>query len=68
MAALTVDEIEAASAVTPGCGEVIHLDHGGSSLPPQTVLDAQIRHLRAEAPVGGYEPPRHSLVNAIRGR
>jgi len=27
VAALTVDEIEAARGVTPGCGEVIHLDH-----------------------------------------
>jgi len=53
--ALTVDEIEAARAATPGCGEVIHLNHAGSSLPPQTVLDAQIGHLWAEATIGGYE-------------
>jgi len=56
VAALTVDEIAAASAITPGCGEVIHLDHAGSSLPPQTVLDAQIGHLRDEATIGGHEP------------
>ena len=55
MAALSVDEIESARAVTPGCGEVIHLNHAGSSLPPQTVLDAQIGHLQAEATIGGYE-------------
>ena len=55
MAALSVDEIEAARAATPGCGEVIHLNHAGSSLPPQTVLDAQIGHLQAEATIGGYE-------------
>ena len=55
MAALSVDEIEAARATTPGCGEVIHLNHAGSSLPPQTVLDAQIGHLQAEATIGGYE-------------
>jgi len=55
VAALSVDEIESARAVTPGCGEVIHLNHAGSSLPPQTVLDAQIGHLQAEATIGGYE-------------
>ena len=55
MSALTVDEIEAARSVTPGCGEVIHLNHAGSSLPPQVVLDAQIGHLQAEAVMGGYE-------------
>jgi len=55
VAALSVDEIEAARAATPGCGEVIHLNHAGSSLPPQTVLDAQIGHLQAEATIGGYE-------------
>lgn len=52
---MTVNEIEAARAATPGCGEVIHLDHAGSSLPPQTVLDAQIGHLWVEATIGGYE-------------
>lgn len=55
MSALTVDEIQAARSVTPGCGEVIHLNHAGSSLPPQVVLDAQIGHLQAEAVMGGYE-------------
>jgi len=55
VAALTVEEIEAARAATPGCGEVIHLDHAGSSLPPHTVLDAQIGHLQTEAAIGGYE-------------
>ncbi len=61
MAALTVEEIEAARAVTPGCGEVIHLNHAGSSLPPQAVLDAQIGHLRAEAAMGGYEAASSAL-------
>ena len=48
-------EIAAARAVTPGAERVIHLNHAGSSLPPQVVLDAQIGHLRAEAAIGGYE-------------
>ena len=55
VSALTVGEIEAARAVTPGCAEVVHLNHAGSSLPPQAVLDAQIGQLRAEAVMGGYE-------------
>ncbi len=53
----TDDEVAAARAVTPGCapGGVVHLNHAGSSLPPQVVLDAQIGHLEAEATLGGYE-------------
>ncbi len=34
---------------------LIHLNHAGSSLPPQSVLDAQLGHLRDEATFGGYE-------------
>ena len=55
MGALTDDEIEFARSVTPGCAEVNHLNHAGSSLPPQVVLDAQVGHLLAEASAGGYE-------------
>lgn len=54
MAALTDQEIDRARAVTPGCSNVIHLDHAGASLPPQVVLDAQIGHLMTEAATGGY--------------
>lgn len=64
MPALTVDEIETARAVTPGCGEVIHLNHAGSSLPPQVVLDAQIGHLQAEAVMGGYEAAATALESS----
>ena len=50
-------EIRTARAVTPGCADPhrIHLNHAGSSLPPQVVLDAQLGHLRREAAIGGYE-------------
>ena len=50
------DEIAAIRAQTPGCrDELVHLNHAGSSLPPQVVLDAQIDHLHREATIGGYE-------------
>ncbi|HSL74300.1 MAG TPA: aminotransferase class V-fold PLP-dependent enzyme [Ilumatobacteraceae bacterium] len=54
-APLTDAEVAAARAVTPGADEVVHLNHAGSSLPPQAVLDAQIGHLHDEARLGGYE-------------
>ncbi|MEM9746184.1 MAG: aminotransferase class V-fold PLP-dependent enzyme [Actinomycetota bacterium] len=50
------DEVAAIRAATPGCTDgLIHLNHCGSSLPPQTVLDTQVGHLRREAEIGGYE-------------
>jgi selenocysteine lyase/cysteine desulfurase len=53
---LTDDEIEAVRATTPGCStDLVHLNHCGSSLPDQRVLDAQIGHLQLEAKIGGYE-------------
>lgn len=52
----TTSEIAAIRAATPGCSDdLIHLNHAGSSLPAQTVLDAQIGHLQREAVIGGYE-------------
>jgi selenocysteine lyase/cysteine desulfurase len=57
IAPLTAAEVAVARAATPGCapGGVVHLNHAGSSLPPQVVLDTQIGHLEAEAMLGGYE-------------
>jgi selenocysteine lyase/cysteine desulfurase len=53
---LTETEIAAVRSSTPGCtDELIHLNHCGSSLPDQRVLDAQIGHLQLEATIGGYE-------------
>jgi selenocysteine lyase/cysteine desulfurase len=40
---------------TAGCENVIHLNNAGSSLPPRTVVERTVRHLRAEESVGGYE-------------
>jgi selenocysteine lyase/cysteine desulfurase len=60
---LTLDEIDRARSLTPGCAvaDRIHLNHAGSSLPPQVVLDAQIGHLEAEAIHGGYEAAGEAL-------
>jgi selenocysteine lyase/cysteine desulfurase len=55
-ATFTDAEVAAARSVTPGCRDaLVHLNHAGSSLPPQAVLDVQVDHLRAEATSGGYE-------------
>lgn len=52
---LTESEIDAQRARTPGAREVTHLNHAGSSLPAQAVLDTQFDHLALEARTGGYE-------------
>jgi len=57
----TDDEVALVRASTPGCtDDLIHLNHCGSSLPPQVVLDTQIAHLRRESAIGGYEAARES--------
>ena len=46
-------DVERARRETPGCARVMHLNNAGSSLPPQTVLDAVVGHLQLEAEIGG---------------
>jgi selenocysteine lyase/cysteine desulfurase len=48
-------DVDRARALTPGCEEVLHLNHAGASLLPQPVLDAMVGHLELEAHTGGYE-------------
>ena len=58
----TDDEIDVIRSVTPGCtDDLVHLNHCGSSLPPQIVIDTQIAHLRREAMMGGYEAAREMV-------
>ena len=40
---------------TPAAARRIHLNNAGAALPPQSVLDAVLDHLRREAEIGGYE-------------
>jgi selenocysteine lyase/cysteine desulfurase len=42
-------------AETPGTANRIHVNNAGAALMPQPVLEAQLRHLRREAAIGGYE-------------
>lgn len=40
--------------MTPGCEQVLHLDHAGSSLMSRSVVDAITGHVRREAEIGAY--------------
>ncbi|HSK26919.1 MAG TPA: aminotransferase class V-fold PLP-dependent enzyme [Jiangellales bacterium] len=51
---MTID-VAALRADTPGCGEVVHLNNAGASLPPRVVTETVVAHLRREAQTGGYE-------------
>jgi len=41
--------------MTPGTAERKHLNNAGAALMTETVLAAQVEHLRLEAAIGGYE-------------
>ena len=49
------DDVARWRAQTPGCAAVLHLNHAGSSLPPQVVTSTVVDHLRLEERIGGYE-------------
>src|SRR3954454_11105751 len=52
-----LNEIEIARlrAEAPGCANVAHFNHAGSSLMPKPILDTVVEHLQREAAIGGYE-------------
>ena len=52
---MTDIDVERERALTPGCANVLHLNHAGASLMTQPVLDAMTGHLQREAATGGYE-------------
>ncbi len=51
----TNDEIAHFRSETPGCAHVVHFNHSGSSLMPQSVVDTTNAHTVLEAEIGGYE-------------
>jgi cysteine desulfurase / selenocysteine lyase len=48
-------DVERLRSDTPGVGRVIHLNNAGSALPPESVIETVVDHLRLEATWGGYE-------------
>ena len=62
---MTID-VDRARALTPGCEEVLHLNHAGASLLPQPVLDAVVGHLEREAHTGGYEAANEAAADLRR--
>ncbi|MCI9889223.1 aminotransferase class V-fold PLP-dependent enzyme [Micrococcales bacterium 31B] len=47
-------DLERIAADTPAAEGQVFLNSAGSSLPPESVIDRMVRHLRLEAEVGGY--------------
>lgn len=48
-------DVERERSGTPGCAHVAHFNHAGSSLMPQSVIDAVVTHIVREGEIGGYE-------------
>jgi cysteine desulfurase/selenocysteine lyase len=48
-------DIERARCDTPAVNKILHFNNAGAALMPTPVLEAQLRHLRLEAEIGGYE-------------
>src|SRR5919199_5158196 len=50
-----VFDVARARRDTPGSTRVAHFNNAGAALPPSSVTEAVIAHLRLEAEIGGYE-------------
>jgi selenocysteine lyase/cysteine desulfurase len=48
-------DVDQLRALTPGCGQRVHLNNAGAGLLAQPTLDAMTGHLDLEASIGGYE-------------
>lgn len=48
-------DVARARRETPGTTRVAHLNNAGAALPPSSVTETVIAHLRLEAAIGGYE-------------
>jgi cysteine desulfurase/selenocysteine lyase len=48
-------DVARARRETPGSARVAHLNNAGAALPPSSVTETVIAHLRLEATIGGYE-------------
>ncbi len=55
MSHTTTIDVERERSRTPGCSHVAHFNHAGSSLMPQSVIDAVVNHTVRESEIGGYE-------------
>jgi selenocysteine lyase/cysteine desulfurase len=50
-----MNNIDTLRADTPGVRNRIHLNNAGAALPPWSVTDTILQHLRLESEIGGYE-------------
>jgi selenocysteine lyase/cysteine desulfurase len=55
MSDLRIEDIEALRAITPGCGNRIHLNNAGAALLSSVTIAAMTDYLNREAQIGGYE-------------